>query len=162
LAQQSQFESWNAAGDAFVGVYGDQARKGAVNLMIFDGTMGTVTQTIDLGGLRADHPDWTKSTDAPDTIAFTSVDATATTPDQKRALGGIALVKNGGSGWGAPQVLVSSQLGKNRYYPAISPDGTLVLYDESTCANTPTAGMTPDISCNADTDATATVYLTRL
>ncbi|HMF39538.1 MAG TPA: hypothetical protein VKQ32_02530 [Polyangia bacterium] len=162
LAQQSQFESWNAAGDAFVGIYGDQTKKGAVNLMLFDGTSGAVTQTIDLGGLRADHPDWTKSMDGPDTIAFTSVDATATTTDQKPATGGIDFVQNSGGAWGAPQMLVPSLLGKNRYYPAISPDGTLVLYDESTCANTPTAGQTPDISCNADTDATATVYLTQL
>jgi len=162
LSQQSQFESWNAAGDAFVGIYGDQAKKGPVNLMLFDGTTGAVTTTIDLGGLRADHPDWTKSTDGPDTIAFTSVDATATTTDQKPATGGIAFVQNSGGTWGAPQMLVPSELGKNRYYPAISPDGTLVLYDESTCANTPTAGQTPDISCNADTDATATVILTQL
>ena len=162
LSQQSQFESWNAAGNAFVGIYGDTTKRGPVNLMLFDGTTGAVTQTIDLGGLRADHPDWTKSTTGPDTIAFSSVDPTAMTTDQKPATGAIAFVQNSGSGWGAPQVLVPSELGKNRYYPAISPDGTLVLYDESTCANTPTAGMTPDISCNADTDATATVYVTRL
>jgi hypothetical protein len=162
LAQQSQFESWNAAGDAFVGIYGDTTKKGPVNLMLFDGTTGAVSQTIDLGGLRADHPDWTKSTTGPDTIAFTSVDATATTTDQRPATGGIDFVQNSGSGWGAPQVLVPSELGKNRYYPAISPDGTFVLYDESTCANTPTAGQVPDVSCNADTDATATVFLTQL
>jgi hypothetical protein len=52
-------------------------------------------------------------------------------------------------------------LGKNRYYPAISPDGNLVVYDESTCTNgTPTAGAAPDVSCDADTDATATMFLT--
>jgi hypothetical protein len=162
LTQQSQFESWNAAGNQFVGIYGDTTKKGPVNLMIFDGNTGAVTQTIDLGGLRADHPDWTKSTNGPDTIAFTSVDATATTTDQKPATGGIDFIQNSGAGWGAPQVLVPSELGKNRYYPAISPDGTLVIYDESTCATAPTAGATPDISCNADTDATATMYLTQL
>ena len=162
LAQKSQFESWNAGGTQFVGVYGDTTKKGPVNLMLFDGTTGAVTQTIDLGGLRADHPDWTKATTGPDTIAFTSVDPTATTTDQKPATGGIDFIQYNGTAWGAPQVLVPSMLGLNRYYPAISPDGLLVLYDESTCANTPTAGQTPDISCNADTDATATVFLTAL
>jgi hypothetical protein len=162
LTQKSQFESWNAAGTAFVGIYGDTNKKGPVNLMLFDGTSGAVTSTIDLGGLRADHPDWTKATTGLDTIAFTSVDATATTTDQKPATGGIDIVQNDGTGWGAPQVLVPPELGKNRYYPAISPDGALVIYDESTCAKAATAGQTPDVSCNADTDSTARVFVTPL
>jgi hypothetical protein len=162
LTQKSQFESWNAAGTAFVGIYGDTNKKGPVNLMLFDGTTGAVTQTIDLGGLRADHPDWTKATTGLDTIAFTSVDATATTTDQKPATGGIDIIQNDGTAWGAPQVLVPPELGKNRYYPAISPDGALVIYDESTCANAATAGQTPDVSCNADTDSTARVFVTPL
>jgi hypothetical protein len=59
-------------------------------------------------------------------------------------------------------VLVPPELGKNRYYPAISPDGATVLYDESTCSGTPTMGATPDRSCNADTDPTATMFISRL
>src|SRR6185503_10837610 len=42
LGQQSQFESWNATGTQFVGVYGDGTEKGPSNLMIFDGTSGMV------------------------------------------------------------------------------------------------------------------------
>jgi hypothetical protein len=169
LTQRSQFESWNSDGTQFVGMYGDNqntknpARKGPVNLLIFDGMTGTVASTIDLGGLRADHPDWTKSTDGPNTIVFSSVDPTATTSDQKPATGGIDYVQFDGTAWGAPQTLVPSVLGKNRYYPAIGPDGDLVIYDESTCtAGTPTAGAVPDKSCNADIDATATMFLTSL
>jgi hypothetical protein len=169
LAQRSQFESWNADGTQFVGVYGDNpstsnaAHKGPVNLMLFDGTTGLVTQTIDLGGLRGDHPDWSKSTTGPETIAFTSVDATATTTDQRPATGGIDFIQMNGGAWSAPKVLVPPQLGQNRYYPAIGPDGNLVVYDQSTCTNgTPTAGQAPDKSCDGDTDATATVYLTAL
>ena len=74
LAQKSQFESWNADGTQFVGVYGDATKKGPSNLMIFDGTTGAVVSTIDLGGLRADHPDWSKNIGGANTIAFTSVD----------------------------------------------------------------------------------------
>ena len=60
-------------------------------------------------------------------------------------------------------MLVPSQLGKNRYYPAIAPDGNLLVYDESTCTNgTPTAGQPADKSCDADTDATATIMFTSL
>ncbi len=165
LQQRSQFESWNKDGTQFVGVYGDSnpGMKGPSNLMIFDGTSGTVVNTIDLGGLRADHPDWSKNTSGPETIAFTSIDATAATTDQRPAGGGIDYLRLSGTTWGAPQVLVPSQLGKNRYYPNIAPDGNLVVYDESTCTNgTPAAGQPADKSCDADTDATATIYLTSL
>jgi hypothetical protein len=169
LAQRSQFDSWNADGTEFVGVYGDNqstgnpAKAGPVNLRIFDGMTGLVTTTIDLGGLRADHPDWSKNTDGANTIVFSSVDPTAPTTDQRPATGGIDYVQFDGTNWGEPQMLVPSLLGKNRYYPAIAPDGDLVAYDESTCTHgTPTAGAAPDKSCDADTDATATVFLTSL
>ena len=169
LTQRSQFESWNSDGTQFVGVYGDNtsttryAKAGPVDLMLFDGMTGMMTSTIPLGGLRADHPDWSKSTDAPNTIVFTSADATAATSDQRPATGGIDYVQYDGTSWGPPQMLVPSSLGKNRYYPAIAPDGDLVVYDESTCtAGTATAGMAPDKSCDADTDATATMFLTSI
>ena len=163
LAQKSQFESWNADGSQFVGVYGDTTHMAPSNLMIFDGTMGTVLSTIDLGGLRADHPDWSKNMDGANTIAFTSVDPVANTTDQRPATGGIDFVQYNNGAWGAPQVLVPSMLGKNRYYPAIAPDGNLLVYDESTCTNgTPTAGQPADKSCDADTDATATIMFTSL
>ncbi|HVV49111.1 MAG TPA: hypothetical protein VHO06_05595, partial [Polyangia bacterium] len=169
LTQRSQFESWNADGTQFVGVYGDKqsttryAQAGQVNLMIFDGMTGAVAGTIDLAGARGDHPDWSKSTTSPNTIVFTSADPTAPTSDQHPATGGIDYVQYDGTAWGAPQTLVPSLLGKNRYYPAIAPDGNLVVYDESTCtAGTPTMGTAPDKSCDADTDATATMFLTSI
>jgi hypothetical protein len=170
LAQRSQFSSWNADGSQFVGMYGDPqsgnantGKAGPVNLLVFDGNTGAVTETIDLGGLRADHPDWSKVTGS-STIVFSSVDPTAPTTDQKPSTGAIAFVQKDASGaWGPPQTLVPSELGKNRYYPAISPDGVLVLFDESTCtAGTPAPGAIPDKSCNADTDLTATIFVTRL
>jgi hypothetical protein len=169
LAQRSQFESWNSDGTQFVGVYGDKqnvnnyAQAGPVNLTLFDGMTGMVTSTINLGGLRGDHPDWSKSTDSPNTIVFTSADPTASTSDQRPATGGIDYVQYDGTVWGAPQTLVPSLLGKNRYYPALAPDGDLVVYDESTCTTVPTAaGLTPDKSCDADTDPTATMFLTSI
>jgi len=169
LTQRSQFESWNSDGTQFVGVYGDNqsttryTKAGPVDLTLFDGMTGMVTSTIALGGLRGDHPDWSKSTDAPNTIVFTSADPTAATSDQRPATGGIDYVQYDGAAWGAPQTLVPSVLGKNRYYPALAPDGDLVVYDESTCTTVPTAaGMAPDKSCDADTDATATMFLTSI
>jgi len=165
LAQKSQFESWNADGSQFVGIYGDGTsnHKGRSDLMLFEGTNGQKTGVIDLGGLRADHPDWTKNPAASNTIVFTSIDPNAGTTDQRPANGAIAYVQNTNGSWGAPQTLVPMQLGKNRYYPAIAPDGNLVVYDESTCTNgTPALGQAPDKSCDGDTDATATMFLTSL
>jgi hypothetical protein len=165
LSQRSQFESWNADGSQFVGVYGDGTpnRKGRSDLMIFDGTTGQKTGVIDLGGLRADHPDWTKNPATSNTIVFTSIDPDAGTTDQRPANGAIASVQNTNGTWGAPQTLVPMMLGKNRYYPAIAPDGNLVVYDESTCTSgTPALGHAPDKSCDGDTDATATMFLTSL
>jgi hypothetical protein len=169
LAQRSQFESWNKDGSQFVGVYGDNpstsnpAKKGASNLMIFDGTMGTVTQTIDLAGLRADHPDWSKNTTGQESIAFTSVDPTATITDQRPSYGGIDFIQLTGTTWGAPQVVIPPTLGMNNYYPAITPDGNEVVFDQSTCTNgTPAIGKAADMSCDADTDATATMYIAPL
>ncbi len=131
--------------------------------MIFDGTSGAKTGVIDLGGLRADHPDWTKNPAVSNTIVFTSMDPNAGTTDQRPANGAIGYVQNTAGTWGAPQSLVPMMLGKNRYYPAIAPDGNLVVYDESTCtAGTPQLGASPDKSCDADTDATATMFLTSL
>ncbi len=165
LSQNSQFESWNSDGTAFVGVYGDglPGQKGPSNLMLFDGATGAMTSTIDLGGLRADHPDWSKNPGGPDTIVFTSMDPTAPTPDQQPATGAIASVQMSNGAWGAPATLVPSMLGKNRYYPAISPDGSLVVYDESTCTHgTPKLGQVPDSSCNGDVDPTATMFVVPL
>ena len=56
--------------------------------------------------------------------------------------------------WGAPGELVPSTPGKNHYYPSFAPDGSFLVYDESTCP----AGQNSDGSCNADTDATATLW----
>ncbi|HEY0871800.1 MAG TPA: WD40 repeat domain-containing protein, partial [Acidothermaceae bacterium] len=165
LMHKSQFESWSADGGQFVGIYGDSNpnHTGPVNLMIFDGNTGAVTKTIDLGGLRADHPDWSKNTTGRNTIAFTSADSAAPTTDQRPATGGIDFIQLNGTTWSPPQVLVPAVLGKNHYYPAIAPDGNLVVYDESTCTNgTPMAGQAPDKSCDADTDMTATIFLTSL
>jgi len=71
LTQRSQFESWSPTGAQFVGVYTDDRKTGPSNLLLFDGMTGASTSTIDLGGLRADHPDWSQDGNR---IVFTSVD----------------------------------------------------------------------------------------
>jgi hypothetical protein len=149
LAQRATFESWGPSDAAFVGVFGDGGEK---DLILFDGASGMRTGTIPLGGAQADHPDW--SADGA-RIAFTEVGVTHI--DQAPERGGISYVEAGQGGvgtWSPPQRLVPSVAGKNRYYPAIAPDGSFIVYDESTCP----AGKTYDRVCNGDTDPSARLF----
>jgi hypothetical protein len=148
--QRSQFESWNPDGTQFVGMYGDKAHTGPSNLMMFDGTTALKTGEIDLGGLRADHPDWSADGNR---IVFTSVDTAGTYTDQKPQKSGLAYIDKTAAGWGAPVSLLPAVSGKNRYYPAIAPTNTLLLFNESSCG---TGGSGPD--CDADTDPSAMLW----
>jgi len=153
LTERSQFESWNPDGTQFVGIGRVNDYSGPENLRFFNGDTGMLASTLDLGGVRADHPDWSRDGG---TIVFTSVDTAGKYTDQRPGIGGISRVVKSGSGWSAPQVLVPSEPGKNRYYPAIAPDNDTVVFNESTCP----AGKTYDTTCNADTDPTATLFIT--
>src|SRR5690606_29097986 len=72
---------------------------------------------------------------------------------QRMYNGEIRTVAYSGGTWQPPTVLVPRAPGKNRYYPAFSPDGKLLVFDESTC-NSGNTGS----ECDADTDPTATLY----
>jgi len=148
--QKSNFESWNPDGSAFVGVYADNGATN-FNLMVFDGTTGTVTETIDAGGTSTNptnHPDWSPLGDR---IAFVNVGVKNTL--QMMYNGEIRTVAKSGGAWQPAQVLVPRAAGKNRYYPAFAPDGTLLVFNESTCNSGNTGG-----ECNGDTDPTAKLY----
>jgi hypothetical protein len=148
LAQRSTFQSWSPDDSAFVGVFGDGGEK---DLLLFDGVTGARTGTIPLGGAQAGHPDWSPDGDR---IAFTDVGVAHI--DQAPERGGISYVERAGTGkaWGPPRALVPGVAGKNRYYPAVAPDGSFVVYDESTCP----PGKAYDRACNADTDPSARLW----
>jgi hypothetical protein len=152
--QRSQFESWNATGTAFVGVYTDDHpnKRGPSNLLLFDGLTALMMGQIDLGGLRADHPDWSRDERR---IAFTSVDTAGSYTDQKPQKSGLAYIEraDAASPWSAPMTLVPYAPGKNRYYPAIAPTNDFVVFNESTC---PAGGSNDE--CDADTDPTAALW----
>jgi hypothetical protein len=148
--QRSQFESWSPDGSQFVGMYGDRTHTGPSNLILFDGATALESSEIDLGGLRADHPDW--SADGKH-IVFTSVDTAGSYTDQKPQKAGLAYVEQTATGWGAPVTLLPAASGKNRYYPAIAPTNDLVLFNESTCSSGSTG-----TDCDADTDPRATLW----
>ncbi len=150
---KSIFESWNPSGSQYVGVYGDNGAAD-YNLHLFDGTTAMQLGTIDVGADAshpADHPDW-----SPDGmhIAYTRTGIANT--NQRMNQGAIEMVTDLGAGvWSPPAELVAETAGHNHYYPAFSPDGAYLAYNESTCDG---GNQTSD-SCNADTDPTATVFV---
>jgi hypothetical protein len=152
MQQRSQFESWNDNGTAFVGMYTDDHpnHSGPSNFLMFDGTTALKTGEIDLGGLRGDHPDWSRDERH---IVFTSVDTAGSYTDQRPQKSGLAYIEKSGTAWSAPLTLLPYVAGKNRYYPAVAPTNDFVVFNESTC---PASGSGDD--CDADTDPTATLY----
>ncbi|MBN1206683.1 MAG: hypothetical protein JXB05_17500 [Myxococcaceae bacterium] len=149
---KSIFESWDPDGSRYVGVFGDSGATD-FNLMLFDGTTGKRTSSIAGTGTSANpanHPDF-----APDgkRIAYVQVGVKGT--NQRFGRGAIRMTTFGQPGWGEPVTLVPAQDGRNRYYPAFSPDGAFLLYNESTC---PTAGSNLERDCNADSDPSAKLF----
>jgi len=154
---KAAFMSWSPDASQYVGVFA-QPGTPSYNLMLFDGTSGAQTGTIDVGATSAQatsHPDW-----SPDgsQIAFVRIGAVSAdgVNNQRFHTGSIQTVTQQGTGFGAPTTIVPAQSGVNRYYPSFSPDGALLAFNESTCAT-----ATPDISCNADSDPTASIFVVK-
>lgn len=154
---KAAFASWNPDGSAYVGVFAYTGTP-THNLMLIDGTTGVQTGTIDVGATAAQstsHPDW-----SPDgsRIAYVRVgQASEDGVNNQRFYGGsIHTVSQQGTTFGSPTTIVAAQAGRNRYYPSFAPDGALLAFNESTCAT-----ATPDRSCNADSDPTATIYVVK-
>lgn len=146
FTEHSQFESWNPDGTAFVGVYGDKNTH--KNLLLFDATTLKITKEIDVMGMWADHPDWSADGRM---IAFTDVGQHVT--DQRSFKGQIAIIRSDGTGWSAPQVLVPREPGTNHYYPAISPNNSILVFNTSKCAK----GDTGE-DCDFDMDPTSKMF----
>ncbi len=157
LAQLSQFESWDPTGTRFVGLYTDDKKSGPSDLIMFSGMTGAVTGKISVGGRRADHPDWSADGKR---IVFTSVDTSGSYTDQRPGKSGISYVDDDGTGNWTTHDLLPAVAGKNRYYPAISPDTSfpVMIFNESTCPS----GSSYDLPCDADSDPSAKMWATPL
>ncbi len=148
---KSIFESWNPDGSQYVGVYGDLGATD-FNLMLFDGNTGKKTQSLAGTGTNtnpASHPDWSADGQK---IAYVQAGVKGT--NQRFGKGAIQMVSRTDSGWSAPVTLAPAVDGRNRYYPAFSPDNTFLLFNESTCPSGTTSGR----DCNADSDPSARLF----
>ncbi|WNG58007.1 hypothetical protein F0U59_27070 [Archangium gephyra] len=148
----SMFQSWNPDSTKFVGVYADSGAT-SYNLRLFDGTTAAILGDIPNTGTKinpANHPDW--SLDG-QTIAYMSMGIAGT--NQRGFKGAIqAVMAQPGGSWSEPVTVVPSQRGKNRYGPAIAPDSSFLVYNESTCPGTAEAHM----DCNSDSDPSARLW----
>lgn len=154
---KTAFASWNPTGSAYVGVFA-YAGTPSYNLMMFDGTSGQQTGTIDVGATSAQatsHPDW--SSDGTRIAYVKASSAYEGGINNQRFYGGsIQMVSETNGAFGTPTTIVPAVTGKNRYYPSFAPDSELLVFNESTCA-----GAMPDRSCNADSDPSAKLFITK-
>lgn len=155
---KAAFMSWDPDGSQYVGVFAYTGTP-THNLMLFDGTSGAQTGTIDVGATAeqsTSHPDW-----SPDGTRIVYVRAGQASEEgvnnQRFYAGSIHMVTKSGSTFGAPTQIVPALAGHNRYYPSFAPDGNLLAFNESTCS----LAAPPDASCNADSDPTATIYVVK-
>jgi hypothetical protein len=145
-------------GARFIGTFADntEAKFRSFDLNVYD-FMGAFLETIPVGGTEntpSAHPDW-----APDgqTIAYTRVGIAGDTGNGTTRNGGrasIRVVKREGDGWSDPIALTNPEQGKGTYYPTFSFDSSLILYNQSVCANGNDGG-----DCNMDDDPGATLMI---
>lgn len=153
---KTAFASWNPSGTQYVGVFAFTGTP-THNLMLFDGTTGVQTGTIDVGATETastSHPDWSADGTR---IAYVRQGGAyeGGVNNQRFYQGSISMVSDQGGGtFGGDTTIVPAVSGKNRYYPSFSPDGNLLVFNESTCS----AGAT-GVDCNADSDPTASVFV---
>jgi hypothetical protein len=151
----SNFESWNPDGSKFVGVYADTGST-RYTLKLFNGDTAAYEGEITGTGTEAspaNHPDWSADGQK---IAYMSMGRRET--NQRSYKGAIKMVTAKPGGWNEPVTVVPSVYGLNRYYPAIAPDSSFLVYNESTCP----AGSDAHTDCNSDTDPSARLWAAKL
>ena len=146
---KSFFESWNPDGSLYVGVDAHRHRLQSALLRWID------------RGLREQRPEHRRrhqSAHPSGLVGRRPEDRVHPDRDRRNSpqefyKGGIYMVTQSGGTWSAPAPIVPWLDGKNRYYPAFSPDNSFLVFDESTCSS---GNMSDD--CDADTNATATLF----
>src|SRR5262249_18287114 len=125
---------------------------------VFDGSNGSFVKSIAVGGSEdtpTTHPDW-----SPDgkSIVFTHIGVAQNKTNGTTSFGyrsSLQLITQDDAGsWSAPAALSPSTEGQVYYYPTFSPDGTLLAFDHSQCADNKDGG-----ECDMYDDAGATLFV---
>jgi hypothetical protein len=165
--------SWSKDGTASVSMY---LSKLYINAIMIDPVMGTGVATrqglaLPSWGEYQSDPFWSQDGKL---LVFTSFPAPDTDPNNPTGLNGdmktggtIAIADaNGNTVMDNARPLVPRQSGVTNYYPAISNDSKLVVYNQSTCSagTDPVRGTTGNPygnkTCDGYDDSTATLWLT--
>lgn len=149
-ANHVQFASFNPDGSRFVSIYGDADTAQSQKLWMHDGNTGVRidAEAVDLG-FEGDHPDW-----SPDgaTIAFDHVGQHQTS--QRPFNCGIDVVRFMNGAWGAPESIVPTAPGINRFNANFAPDSGFFIFTESICPG----GNNTDGDCDGDADNPAKTW----
>ncbi|MCC7382419.1 MAG: hypothetical protein IT384_11345 [Deltaproteobacteria bacterium] len=150
--RREQFQSWNPTSTQFAAIYGDNNAPRDYQrtaIRIRDGLTGDVVDSVDVGD-EPTHPDWSP---VGNRIVFTRSTMPDTT-NQRPGRGGLSFIEKSPTGsWNGPQALIEPADGKNRYYPAYSPDGQFIVYNESICTN-----GNYNSECDGDADHVAKLW----
>lgn len=151
--RREQFQSWDPSSRMFAAIYGDNNAPShyvRTAIRIRDGESGDILDSIDVGD-EPTHPDWSP---AGDRIIFSRSTMPETTNQRPGRCGISYIEKNASGGWTGPHHLIAPEDGFNRYYPAFSPDGRFVVFNESVCA----PGVTYNSACDGDADDVAKLW----
>ncbi len=151
--RREQFQSWDPTSSMFAAIYGDNNAPGdyvRTAIRIRDGNTGDVLQSVDVGD-EPTHPDWSP---AGDRIVFARSTMPETTNQRPGRCGISYIQKNASGGFEGPTPLIEPEDGFNRYYPAFSPDGRFIVYNESICEQ----GQTYNAACDGDADDVAKLW----
>lgn len=137
----SAFGSFSPDGSKFVGVFADEGQQPSgrwksYDLNLFDGNTAAYQSSIAVGGTESapvTHPDWSPKGDL---IAFTRINA------QARSNGSIVFggqsnieIVSATAAAPTPTKLTMPAQGQGTYYPAFSPDGSMLIFNKSVCAD---------------------------
>lgn len=143
-----QYQAWSPD-SRFFATTGFSTQEGVLDtaIRVRDANSGEVVETIDVGGI-ATHPDWSSTGDR---IYFTSVPGAL--PSRGAAGGSISFVERASGAWTGPFELVPAAPKKSRFYPSASPDGSVLVFDESSCFTTE-----PGPECDGISDPNAKLW----
>lgn len=152
-----QFASFAPDGNQMVGVYGDDER-GSQGLVFFDtrcdatsmASCGMPIANLPVEGREVSHPAW-----SPDGASIAYTDVGIDSSSQRPLHCAIGIVRRSPAGWGHPEFLVPRAEGRSRYNPDWSPDGSLIVFNESICPG----GDVRSRDCNGDSDPSASVWV---